>query len=727
MSETCSNNPLPPPDLILRLGGLGNRRFGDANGIVEKRPALLRAAKNACREVLAELEKIMLEIHQDGPPENALHHVPDCPGWWSTHVPPAVFCKPDRWGWKDRCGHTARVFSNDPPRITVLTGGAEGGDSLIRNASLARNRLNGGTVAYNHLPIAPEDPRLLPEGLGVGKPAAKRPDLEAKVATKKPLAREDAHELAGIVRRRAFAYRAQSEALRHHSDVLLAIWDPDTEGKAGGTSESVADALRERIPVIAIRLTGPDKAEIHLLETPRHLQALQGSGSDRPDADWQGCLAKVLQALLAFPDFKPDEHKPAKHKPPSAYQPRTAFAAFCEDKPLATPWPARLWVWFDAVAHYRGLLGLLEAEKDLTKRKAREPEVIKAREKASARRREVIAWKKPSSLPPIITGKDAPTPDSFEHWYGRAKTRAGSSGMSGAFGGAHRGGIVLSYLLAASAVVLAVTGGLFHHYHMGFPWQIGVALAELGAILLMYALWACSNTEGWHAAYADSRILAEALRMMEFLGLLGVHTPIPRLPYYLQKSESMANPDRLWSIWYFRALVRMAPLRLGAYDPQASRTLVENKANRGQAEYHRNNATKQDRLHKDIERIVPVLFAAIILCATIHFFSLLSGWEWAPLFVIGLFCCIVGPAVIAAMHGFASQMEIARLQLRSSSMVRLLEERTKSLQSLDLTTDPAGAEAVWGLATEALSTAALLMDETVGWSMLYRESGIHPG
>ena len=43
------------------------------------------------------------------------------------------------------------------------------------------------------------------------------------------LTREEAREHATIARRRAYAYRAQSEALRHHCDVLLAIWDPNVE------------------------------------------------------------------------------------------------------------------------------------------------------------------------------------------------------------------------------------------------------------------------------------------------------------------------------------------------------------------------------------------------------------------------------------------------------------------------------------------------------------------
>ena len=96
------------------------------------------------------------------------------------------------------------------------------------------------------------------------------------------------------------------------------------------------------------------------------------------------------------------------------------------------------------------------------------------------------------------------------------------------------------------------------------------------------------------------------------------------------------------------------------------------------------------------------------------------------MFEVSLFLCIGGPALIAALHGFTSQMELLRLRARSSSMARLLEERSRTLAALDLS-NPAEAGAVWGLATEALATADLIMDETAGWSMLYRNTNIHAG
>ncbi len=93
------------------------------------------------------------------------------------------------------------------------------------------------------------------------------------------------------------------------------------------------------------------------------------------------------------------------------------------------------------------------------------------------------------------------------------------------YGDAHRGGIVISCLLAALAVLMAVVGGVLHVRHCPALYVAITALLEVLAIFAMWMLHVSSRTDGWNAAYTDSRILAEALRLMQFLAPLGVHTP----------------------------------------------------------------------------------------------------------------------------------------------------------------------------------------------------------
>ena len=85
MNETKPKNPLPKPRLILRVGGMGNRKFGTENGIAEDADGLQRAARRACVEVWEKIEKILGEIHAEDRPENARHHWPEWPPKWKTH------------------------------------------------------------------------------------------------------------------------------------------------------------------------------------------------------------------------------------------------------------------------------------------------------------------------------------------------------------------------------------------------------------------------------------------------------------------------------------------------------------------------------------------------------------------------------------------------------------------------------------------------------------------
>jgi len=713
----------------VRVGGLGNRKLGHRNGIAEDSCRHWTAARTACVSVLDAIEKLLVEIHQDLPPQRGLHHWPSQPPWWKTHGLGWLFGQADRWGWARYCGTSARVFTAERPLISLLSGDAAGADRHIRRLAMARRKISNHPVDYELLRVTPEAPGSVSDGLGVGLPAPKNPALQTKVAAKQSLTRAEANEQSAIVRRRAQAYRAQSEALRHHSDVLLAIWDPDTEGKAGGTAESVEAALREHIPVIAIRLTGPDQAEIHLLESLRHLRHLQGKGGTPPSADWENALKEVLTYLLAFPDPGPKKgkHKDSHHgEAPTAYDPRHAFAAYRADEPLRRLWPDRLWKWFDPWCKVRAVESLLETETDAAEKAVLEKDLEKTQEKLVQAKRLGTLIGPAEPLPMPAPSQNAGAAELAKARYERVRKRASSEGMSGVYGDAHRGGIILSYWLAALAVLLAAAGGLMHVWHWSAWWQAGAAVLEVAAIFTMWALHESSKTDEWNAAYTDARILSEALRMMKSLAPLGVHTPLPRLPCYLRKSEDAAHPDRLWSIWYFRALVRMSPLRLpDGRSLDAARQGLRDDTHADQRRYHSINAHKQELLHHRIERVVPWLFTFVGFCALLHFFDV-ACLHWPLVFEFCLVFCVGGPALIAALHGFASQMECQRLQLRSSSMKRLLEERSEALAALDLS-KPDSAEAVWGLATEALATASVLMEETVGWSMLYRNTDIPAG
>jgi uncharacterized membrane protein YhaH (DUF805 family) len=289
--------------------------------------------------------------------------------------------------------------------------------------------------------------------------------------------------------------------------------------------------------------------------------------------------------------------------------------------------------------------------------------------------------------------------------------------------------------------LFALLGSAGHHFLWPGISLIFVAVMEVVIIFLLYALAEISKSEDWREAYTDSRILAEALRMMKQLGPLGVHTPLPKLPGYLEGENKQSRKTR-WSVWYFRALVRQAPLRLqhpNAHDVEKLReTLLHNwigpapKAAKDQTQYahHLRNAGAQGNLENRIEYYCGISFRIVLTVAFFHlalvlFHELFHEFCEDHHFIlkivsVALFSvCVGGPALLSAFHGLLSQIEAKRLHERSSSMVSLLQQHHRAIGKLDLTSDPNSAEAVWGLTTEALATASLMMDEVADWSLIY--------
>lgn len=702
----AASTALPQPRLILRLGGLGNREFGShgSSGLQDNPAQLTAAAEGACEIVLVEIESVLGKLHTADQQRDCVAPPMEraCCYWWQSRLG-WLFGQADRWGRLRTDPRDSAVFSKSCPLVTVLTGGEPGGDAIIRATALSRHRLD--VIEYQHFEVKPASPApgsqngVAGGGLGIGTipVAGKRP--EGRLPT-----RDEANTLAETARQRAYGFRAQSEALRHHSDILLAIWDPDREGKAGGTLESVLNALRERVPVIAIRLTGAAEADIMVLSRPEELHASPGGLEP-----WQPALATVLQNILSFPDPRVSGDRQASHCHQTSYHPRAAYAVFREGEPIAVPWPGELWKALKAYSH--GQISLLQMlGRWLT---APQPQAT-------------------ASAKPHTGAKD-----TFAFHFGQAKSRG--SIISGVFGDAHRGGIIASYLLAALAVLLALTGSVLHHIHAPDVCVAIVAGLEVSVILGMCALASVSKIEDWHEAYTDCRILTEALRIMEQLGPLGVHTPLPKLPAYLAGDPGQQQPQRLWCVWYFRALVREAPLRLTAPGSapvgspqffQSIRTAMLEKWIGGQKIYHGDNFKAQLKLQHGAEKLTAWAFAVVVICAAVHLCSVIhtswfKGHDSLGLQMITFILCVSGPAVIAALHGFLSQIETVRLRQNSESMGQLLQEKARSLAVLNLSTDT--ADAVWGLSSEALATANLMMEETAAWSLNYRNTDIHAG
>lgn len=718
MTPPASTSDAAPvkPRMILRLGVVGNQYFGTDNGAargkdwaVNEKPKPMKDEVAArCREVFEEVLRCMDDIYADDQgreyPASQASFLQKLFGWTSF-----VFGTWRLWNVKEP-GNDASAYSKHAPRLEVLTGLGDGVDEIAADiaSSLECEVLRVSHQAENGPELA-LDVGALPEKIRPGDGV---------------LPREQARVFAGIESERKEVLRAQAVALRHHGDVLMAVWDPDANAKEAGTVESVLAALSENIPVIAVRLGSSETGTRTSIQVLKHVRDLHAT----PVQKWQEGLREVLKPILDFP-WKEQESK-AQHddhaSAPSDYHALSAYQRFLSTKKIPRPYPGFIW---------------------------QRPRFTKA---TSGQESEV----------------SLPTPE-----LSAAMKRA--QVMSQAFGAAHRGGILLSYSLAALAVLFALIGHFCHEYK-----HVVACCCVLEAVFVavMALLSFQSKKENWHYAYTDARLLAEALRMMEFLWPLGLHTPLPKLPHHLKEHPHLRLPRQPWSIWYFRALTRMLPLQGGPVSPaknsiEMARHLSEDWI-AVQIGHHERNSALHGNIHHRAEKLVIWFFRLAVGAVILHLVHVLHATSVTHvmksfLTLIGVsltwkdvdpwlfFFCVFMPAAIAAVHGAASQLESNRLSLRSKSLMQMLmssKERLDALRgrkSLVLTevtvsevlvSEVAASEVVVSevtvsessgseltpadyrfLQAEALNAASLMIDETAGWSLLYKNAAIPAG
>ena len=739
-SKSDPNNTRPPvhPRLVLRIGVLGNRFFGD-----EAHPPLpgdareMKAAlRGAARGVLATICDAMTAVKSE---ESQATFRPIGSRWrWTlSKIAGGAFDLQDRWRREDLAGKPAGVFRDEVPLMKIHGGQAEGTDKLLEEVALSlQTRLPA--VAVRSVPIVVEE-GAMKEGSTAPGEAFSVGRIPAKPTSGNVATRETALEVSRLAQERARGYRAQAEALRHHSDLLIAAWDPAADGKTGGTAETVAMALAENIPVIALRFDAGGRVTVDLLGRPSELVSKTGAVFQEPDlmAEPDPALAEVLRSisaetcrLLAFPDAPPvpelswrawcsrwygkgaarSAHGPHPHKPFTTYDPGVAFHCVRAETDLGTPWPAEVW------SRFFQWVGRLPWIERFHARKDKDLELV------------------------------------ARHFY--RDTRVRVSSVTGVFGKAYRGGVLISYALGATAVVLSVLG-VYLHFGGAPVWaRCLVGVAEFGVLVHLAILAFASTVEGWHEFYTDTRVLAEALRCMDYLGPLGVHTPIPKLPPYLNGGRDGTlghDPRRSWSVWYLRALIREAPIQwAGGHDgeriPPARMQRVlahrwvgspEATVLDSQVDYHRRTAAAHKVIHEGIEWATRLTFFVVLTAVLVESGALIfEGGEGhaggherigvldlgTPLQVIG----ILSPAILGALGGFLAQIGCQRLHQRSESMEQTLLERFHVLEAVD-TRRPDSLDANWQLAREAAITAARMVDEAAGWALIYKNSDIHVG
>jgi hypothetical protein len=249
------------------------------------------------------------------------------------------------------------------------------------------------------------------------------------------------------------------------------------------------------------------------------------------------------------------------------------------------------------------------------------------------------------------------------------------------FAQTYRSGHIFNFLLGGIAVCLGLAA--FMAPHLRFE-EAALELMITLAIILNAMI---GKRQEWHRRWLDYRQLAERLRPMRSLKLLGIAAPDP--------PGTATNPvPKRWIDWYASGIWRAMGCPTGAIDADCASRLGEAIAEhevQPQVSYHERNAKLIELLDHRLEQIGIVLFAATVLVSVATLVGLGFGdnfvnryGNWFTLVSAGF------PALGTAVFGIRFQADFGGDALRSlatANTLRQIDEELRKHVSLSRAAD----------------------------------------
>jgi len=271
---------------------------------------------------------------------------------------------------------------------------------------------------------------------------------------------------------------------------------------------------------------------------------------------------------------------------------------------------------------------------------------------------------------------------------------------------------VLAWLAVFCAVVpLAVSNESF---------KSSFVIAELACILIVASVVGLGLHYRWHERWLAYRMLAEQLRVLDYLAVLARTLPVFRPPVHLVSPDSNLN----WVNWHFRSIVREIGLKPGKVTAEyvhgardGLRAVIANQSRFHAATAHRCHIL-QRRLHFTG---ITLFILTALACATHLCLEYQPRIEQAAEKGLGLervsIWLTIGAAILpaagAALAGIVGQSEFERVGGRSHAMSVGLDSIERRLQ------DPATDNFV--LLSEIAEDAAHIMTaEVQDWHVLFK-------
>ena len=428
-------------------------------------------------------------------------------------------------------------------------------------------------------------------------------------------------ELPGHEDRALEAYVMTGRSTVAHCDLLLALWDGLPPRGRGGTGEVVELAVANGTPVVHLPIA--DEEAPRLLWSafdPTVVTKRVERTAERP-FDRQH-LEAVLGALIA---------------PPSDPQERQFLNSFAKEKVRR----------IRARIEYPMLLAAAGVKK-FNARNMRESHCAAMIDDEWTNYRQGCTA--PHKIDPSLD-----LLQTYYSWTDRLATR---------FAQTYRSGHIFNFVLGGLAVCMGLSAGMFPG-----------ALLELAIAEGFITIGVITNTRigvknEWHRRWLDYRQLAERLRPMRSLKLLGVAAPDP--------PGSITNPvPRRWIDWYALGVWRAMGCPSGAIDAQGATKLGQAVAEHElapQIAYHRRHAGQIDLLDHRLEKVASLLFYATLTVSIIVVTGLAIAPEWVNRYSAPFTLVSAGfPALGTAVFGIRFQGDFGGSAVRSLATANALE------------------------------------------------------
>jgi hypothetical protein len=566
------------------------------------------------------------------------------------------------------------LFDEDPadakqraPELTLVSSLADGADTIAAKAALAL-----GYAVDAPLPFAAADYEKDFSAVAVDEhtpaPLQEFRALVKNARSVLPLPGQrgsaaDTEEQGGLKQNRA--YEAVGFTVLSQADILLAVWDGKPPRGRGGTAQMVAEAVRQRIPIIHVDANG--ESEPRILGDDELFVAVDAAEDFTPIALDSG-LAKLIDDLV-----RPPAEVPRKGE-------QRGLIERC-----APAWSSET----DALKEFLG--------NHFRQRNLR-PEFPIMLAMAGVRKCRPTDYR-PNTPAELADGYMALSQSASDCDPCAAKILAEAYGWADVIGirfaQVFRSAVVANFTLAACTIILAASSVAFAPEK-----KIIFVAAELILIGLILFNTVRGWWIGWHRRWFEAREVAERLRTALALWALGI------------RPAAFFGQEPTWTGWYARAIVRSQGMRDARQNPdwlaEAHSTLQ--KVLDDQCAYHGKSAEQMGKLERRLELSGLILFGVTFLLALAFLAYLLkSSAPHGPNIVIVTAFSASLPALASALYAIRIIGDFGGIARRSERTLVALKTLRKAAER--------DADDLRALRVHARAAAEVMLGDVASWRL----------